>query len=103
MQNQDNTNDSNRPEGLKQQSFEGMGYPEVEAAALKLRNHRAKRMEMQQQEAELADQLVSLMGQREINVFKFEEDGKKFVAKIKHGKTKVSVVADSGDDENEES
>jgi hypothetical protein len=101
MQNSDEKN-TNGADGLKQQSFEGMGFPEVEAAALKLRNHRAKRMEMQVEEQKLADALVSLMGTREISVFKFEEDGKKFVAKIKHGKTKVSVVADSGDENGDE-
>lgn len=101
--NNGNANTNGDAAGLKQQSIPGMGHPEVERLAVKLKDLRAKRMKMQEDEAKLADQLLSAMGTAEISVFRFEEDGEKFVAKIKHGKTKVSVRkekdSDSGDEE----
>lgn len=98
MQTQDSTATNAEPQGLKQQSFEGMGHPEVERLALQLKKLRAERMAMQQTEAELAEKLVDAMGKAELSRFAFEEDGEKFVAKIKHGKTKVSVTRDRADD-----
>lgn len=88
--------------GLKQQSIPGMGHPEVEKLAVQLKDLRAKRMQMQEKEAELADKLLSAMGTAEISVFRFEEDGEKFIAKIKHGKTKVSVRKEKNDDAGDE-
>lgn len=97
------TDNTNKPvEGLKQQSIPGMGHPEVERLAVKLKDLRAKRMKLQADEAELADELLSAMGTAEISVFRFEEDGEKFVAKVKHGKTKVSVRKEKSDDQDEE-
>lgn len=103
MQMATNTDNTNTPaEGLKQQSFDGMGHPEVEKLAVQLKDLRAKRMKMQQDEAELAEKLLSAMGSAELSVFKFEEDGEKFIAKIKHGKTKVSVRKEKSNDQDEE-
>lgn len=64
-------------QGLKQQSIPGMGHPDVE-------------------------KLLAAMGTAELTVFRFEEDGEKFIAKIKHGKTKVSVRKEKNDDQDEE-
>lgn len=80
----------------KQQNLPGIGrdIPEVEAAAVRLKDHRVKRMAMQEQEQELADALVELMAKHEVTAFKFDEDGVKFTAKVKPGKLKVSVTKD---------
>lgn len=94
---------SNKPaEGLKQQTFEGMGHPEVERLAVRLKNLRRERMALQEQERKLADELLGAMGKAEISVFRFEEDDERFVAKVKHGKTKVSVRKEKNEDAGDE-
>jgi hypothetical protein len=102
MQMATSTDTKNEP-ALKQQSLNGMGFPEVERLAVKLRDLQAKRMQMQVDEAALRESLLGAMGKAEITVFKFEEDGEKFIAKIKHGKTKVSVRKEKADEDANES
>lgn len=79
------------PTPRQQESLPGIGIPEVEAAARKLRDHRIQRMAMQQQETPLAESLLAVMDEHKLTEFFFEEDGVKFRAKIK-GKRKVSVT-----------
>jgi len=99
--NTDNTN-TPKPEGLKQQTFEGMGHPEVERLAVELRDLRAARMKLQEDERVKSDELLVAMGKAELETFRFEEDGERFVARVKHGKTKVSVRKEKHDDQDEE-
>lgn len=94
-----NDNTTNVTPLRKQQTLPGIGrdIPEVEAAAVRLKDHRVKRMAMQEKEAELADELVEAMAKHEVTAFKFDEDGVKFTARIKTGKVKVSVTKDKAD------
>lgn len=89
------------PAPRKQESLPGIGIPEVEDAARALRDHRTLRMRMQDDEAELSEKLLGVMDQHNLGTFRFEEDGVKFIARIK-SKRKVSVVQEKNDADSED-
>jgi hypothetical protein len=90
----------------RQQSLPGIGrdIPEVEAAAIALRDIRVERKALQEKEAELQDALIAAMASHEVEAFEFDDGDDKYVARVKTGKTKASVRKaknDQADDDGE--
>jgi hypothetical protein len=99
------TTNSNVTPLRRQQQLPGIGrdIPEVEAAAIALRDIRVERKALQEKEAELQDALIATMASHEVEAFEFDDGDDKYVARIKTGKTKASVrKAKNADDDNED-
>jgi hypothetical protein len=89
-----------------QESLPGIGDPEIEAQARRVRDTTAERMALQKTETEERQKLIAMMDERGYvdaeHPFRFEEDGVKFIARIKEGKRKVSVRSENSVDNDDE-
>lgn len=74
----------------KQESLPGIGDPEIEEQARRVRDITSERIALQETENEEREKLLEMMDGRGYDSFRFEEDGTRFVSRIKVTRT-VSV------------
>lgn len=94
-----------RRKPAKQEGLPGIADSEIEEQARKVRDITSERVAMQDTESKEREKLLAMMDERgytEDAPFKFEEDGVKYIARIKVGKRKVSVRTEASVDNDDD-